>query len=249
MVIIWKALIEYVHENVKAGRSVNIRNFGCFSYNIKTELPKIAGRNVSPRAQDLVTHRQERKNIHHLTPVFVVDPKLQMHLVRYKGKEEISPSISQHSIFQKGFRTIYMNPVPVAAAACLGKDVVTDALNTIFLAIQDLIKFDKSIDLAFGFCNVRLTNRNLKVTFLKELSTNIGSAQFEDQMVRQKSPVSTLWKTSYGQSWANSTLGSLVRKPNLTMTSALNEKTQALKVMSLDMSSSGRFWNPRKAQM
>jgi len=66
----------------------------------------------------------------------------------------------------------------------LGKDVVTDALNTIFLAIHDLVKFDKDIDLAFGFCNVRLTNRNLKTTFLKDLNTSIGSAQFEDKMVR-----------------------------------------------------------------
>jgi len=70
-----------------------------------------------------------------LKPVFVVDGNLQYHLVRYPGKEEISPAISQHSIYQKGFRTIYANPVPVAAAACLGKDVVVDAMNTIFLAV------------------------------------------------------------------------------------------------------------------
>jgi hypothetical protein len=108
--------------------------------------------------------------------VFVVDPNLQYHLVRYKGKEEISPSISQHSIYQKGFRTIYANPVPVAAAACLGTDVVNDGLNILFLAIQDLIKLDKNIDLAFGFCNVRFLSRNLKVAFLPNLNQTIGSA-------------------------------------------------------------------------
>ena len=100
-----------------------------------------------------------------MKPVFVVDPDLQYHLVRYPGKEEISPAISQHSIYQKGFRTIYANPVPVAAAAMLGTDVVTDALNTIFLAIKDLIKYDKNIDLAFGFCNVRCMNKKLNVVF------------------------------------------------------------------------------------
>lgn len=118
---------------------------------------------------------------------------------------------------------------------------MTDALNTLFLAIQDLIKYDKNIDLAFGFCNVRIINRNLKVVFKEDLSQTIGSAKFEDSMVRQKSPVSTLWRTSYGQSWANSTLGSLVKKPNVTVTQTLNEKTAALKIMSLDLSSSGRF--------
>jgi hypothetical protein len=60
--------------------------------------------------------------------------------------------------------------VPVAAAACLGVDLVTDALNTLFLAIQDLIKYDKNIDLAFGFCNVRIINRNLKVVFKGDLN-------------------------------------------------------------------------------
>lgn len=149
---------------------------------------------------------------------------------------------SQHSIYQKGFRCIYANPVPIAAGACLGKDVVQDALNTLFLAIQDLIKYDKNIDLAFGFCNVRITNRNLKVVFREDLSKQIGNAKFEETMMRQRSPVSTLWKTSYGDSWARSTLGSLVKKPNEDVTMTLNEKVQALKVMSLDMSSSGRFY-------
>jgi hypothetical protein len=174
--------------------------------------------------------------------VFVIDPVVQYHLVRYPGKEEISPAISQHSIYQKGFRCIYANPVPVAAAAMLGKDVVQDALNTIFLAIQDLIKYDKNIDLAFGFCNVRIVNRNLKVVFHENLSKTVGGAQFEQQMVRQKSPVSTLWKTSYGETWAKSTLGSLVKKPNMQVTQTLNEKTEALRIMSLDLSSSGRFF-------
>ena len=53
----------------------------------------------------------------------------------------------------------------------LGTDVVTDALNTIFLAIKDLIKYDRNIDLAFGFCNVRMINRKLNVVFRGDLNT------------------------------------------------------------------------------
>ena len=174
-VIIWKSLIEYINQNVQAGRSVNVKKFGCFSYNVQTELPKIAQRTASPKV-DIFTQRQERKNIHHLKPVFVVDPVIQYHLVRYKGKEEISPAKSQHSIYQNGFRCIYANPVPVAAASCLGVDVVQYALNTLFLAIQDLIKQDKDIDLAFGFCNVRFMSRNLKTVFKSDLNQTIGSA-------------------------------------------------------------------------
>jgi len=61
-------------------------------------------------------------------------------------------------------------------------------------------------------------------------------------MIRQKSPVSTLWKTKYEDKWARSTLGSLVKKPNNVVTKTLNEKTQALKIMSVDMNSAGRFF-------
>jgi len=52
----------------------------------------------------------------------------------------------------------------------LGTDVVKDALNTMFLAIQDLIKLDKNIDLAFGFANVRCQGRNLSTVFKGDLS-------------------------------------------------------------------------------
>ena len=52
----------------------------------------------------------------------------------------------------------------------MGKDVTTDALNTLFLAIVDLIKYDKNIDLAFGFANVRCSGRNLSVVFKDGLS-------------------------------------------------------------------------------
>ena len=177
MLIIWKALIEYVGNNIKAGRSVNIKKFGSFTFDCETELPKIATRSISPKV-DIFTQRAERKNIHHLKPAFVVDQGLQFHLVRYPGKEQIVTARSQHSIYQKGFRTIYANPVPVAAAAMLGRDVVTDALNTIFLAVQDLIKYDKNIDLAFGFCNVRFSNRNLKVVFSETVKSEVGNYRF-----------------------------------------------------------------------
>ena len=175
MIIIWKALIEYLGENIRGGRSVNIKKFGAFSFNVQTELPKIAQRTISPKV-DLTTHIQDRKNIHHLKPVFIVDPCLQYHLVRYPGKEEISTAKSQHSIYQKGYRCIYANPVPVAAACMMGTDVVKDALNTMFLAIQDLIKLDKNIDLAFGFANVRCQGRNLSTVFKGDLNKSIGSA-------------------------------------------------------------------------
>ena len=133
---------------------------------------------------DIFTKRVERKNIHHLKPVFIVDPKIQYHLVRYPGKEEVSATKSQHSVYQKGFRTIYANPVPVAAGAAMGKDVTQDSLATIFRAIVDLIKYDKNIDIAMGFCNIRLIGKTLSYVFEDSLTIEVGAPTFEHQMAR-----------------------------------------------------------------
>jgi hypothetical protein len=59
-------------------------------------------------------------------------------------------------------------------------------------------------------------------------------------MKRSTSPVSLLWKTSYTKTFASSTLGTLIRKPNPEVVSTLNEKTMALKMMSLDLSSQSK---------
>jgi len=74
------------------------------------------------------------------------------------------------------------------------------------------------------------------------LNTTVGNAKFEQNMIRQKSPVSTLWRSKYDERWGRSTLGSLVKKPNNVVTKTLNEKTHALKIMSLDMNSAGRVF-------
>jgi len=56
---------------------------------------------------------------------------------------------------------IYCNPVPIASACLLGTDVVKDCLSTIFLAVQDLVKYGKDLNLAFGFCNIRIVGKGL----------------------------------------------------------------------------------------
>lgn len=42
MIIIWKAFVEYLNNNLRAGRSINIKKFGSFTFDIATELPRIA---------------------------------------------------------------------------------------------------------------------------------------------------------------------------------------------------------------
>jgi hypothetical protein len=62
-------------------------------------------------------------------------------------------------------------------------------------------------------------------------------------MKRSITPVSNTWKSSYTKTFAQSTLGTLLQKPNNEVVKTLNEKTLALKMMSLDLSSSGKFFS------
>ena len=66
----------------------------------------------------------------------------------------------------------------------MGADVTKDALNTLFRAIVDLIKYDKNVDLAMGFCNVRMVGKTLSVVFRSDLVTEVKAPSFEKQMVR-----------------------------------------------------------------
>ena len=70
MLIIWKALVTYLDQNMRAGRGIALRNFGAFTFDIQTELPKIArprDRSVGRgRYGNLETERAERKKVHHL---------------------------------------------------------------------------------------------------------------------------------------------------------------------------------------
>ncbi len=171
----------------------------------------------------------------------MVDPKLQTHLIRYSGKQEVDPAKSQRSIFQQGFRMIYANAVPIAQCCHMGKDVVEDVLKNILLAIQDLIKYDRHIQLQFGFANVNFINRNLTVKFAEFLSKTVKEKEFMTTMRRSNSPVATTWRTNTQTQFYKSPLGTMIRKPDSEVNQALMQKTQALKMMSLDMSSSAKF--------
>jgi nucleoid DNA-binding protein len=63
MMIIWKSMIEYLNNNLRAGRSVNIKGFGSFTFDIDTELPRIATKTINPNT-DLEDQRLDRKHVH-----------------------------------------------------------------------------------------------------------------------------------------------------------------------------------------
>lgn len=243
MLIVWRGLVTYLDKELRAGRSVNIRGFGAFTFDIATELPKIANTvfGKGPCMKDLDVARAERKHVHHLKPRFVIDGDLQALTIRYHGKEQITPAKSQRSIFQKGFRMIYANPVPIAAACQMGTDVVQDTLRTIFLAIKDMLKYDHNIMLQFGFCNISFVNKACKVVFAPYLVAEAKDKDFENNMRRSTTAVSNTWRSNTRENFFKSSLGTMIRNPNQEVNEALMRKTEALKWMSMDMSSAAKF--------
>lgn len=50
---------------------------------------------------------------------------------------------------------------------------------------------------------------------------------------------SSFWKTSYKAEWGKSALGNLVKSPQQDVVDVISMKTEALKLMSIDFSSTG----------
>lgn len=65
MLIIWKAFVEYLNENLRAGKSVNVKKFGAFTFDIDTDLPRIATKQINPSI-DLEDQRLDRKHVHRI---------------------------------------------------------------------------------------------------------------------------------------------------------------------------------------
>jgi len=88
-----------------------------------------------------------------------------------------------------------------------------------------LIKLDYHIQLAFGFANVTFTNKAMRVHFADYLSGQVKNKDFETTMRRSNSPVSTTWRTNTQQEFFKSSMGTMIRKPNAEVNSALAQKT------------------------
>eukprot|EP00919_Chromeraceae_sp_WS-2016_P077050 GHVR01182328.1.p1 GENE.GHVR01182328.1~~GHVR01182328.1.p1 ORF type:complete len:131 (+),score=10.92 GHVR01182328.1:3577-3969(+) len=130
---------------MEAGKGINYRGFGAFSFEVVTDLVKPAQLSNFDITKGLEGQREERLHNHRIRPCFVPDAKLSDVLLRYPGKEEIDKPKSQHSIYQKGFNMIYCNPAPIAYSCSLNREVAESALNTFARAVCDLSELGKTM--------------------------------------------------------------------------------------------------------
>lgn len=63
MMLIWKSFVEYLNNNLRSGKSINVKRFGTFTYDISSELPKIATKTLNA-LNDIEEQRLDRKHIH-----------------------------------------------------------------------------------------------------------------------------------------------------------------------------------------
>ena len=143
------------------------------------------------------------------------DKKLHEMLLRYPGKEEITKPQSQHSIYQKGFNMIYCNPVPIAAAAELDKDVTESILNTFARAVCDLTELGKSMDILIGPCHIKINNRNMTHSFPSNFACNLNNTEYEKNLKKSLKETKQHWQEPYEQKWEKSNLSSMINKTGL----------------------------------
>lgn len=169
MLIIWRAFCEYIKEKLYSYTGVNVKGFGAFTFEVACELPKIGIDFKQAKLKSFGELIIEKKTTHKMRPCFVVDQRYKKNLVKFNDKEELTKPKSQASVYQKGFKMTYCNPIPIAAACYLPKNVIIDTLAAIFNAILDLINLGKNVSLKTGFCNISFFDSNLKYTFNPDL--------------------------------------------------------------------------------
>jgi nucleoid DNA-binding protein len=235
--MIFKSLSEYIKENLTSGKSVNLKGFGAFSFEIDSTHVEPAMYSTIDFKRDLDEQRAERKHVHKVRPCFVVDSKFKYMLSRYPGKEELSNPKSQNSIYQQGFGMVFCNPTPIAAACYLGKETVQAAINAFVEAVGNLTQLGYNLDINFGFARVSINNKNLTYKYVTDFSRTMNKSSFESKIKKAEVATSSFWQTSMQEKWMNSTLSGLLKQPDADKVQAMNEKTLALKIMSLDLNS------------
>ncbi|CAG9321571.1 unnamed protein product [Blepharisma stoltei] len=238
MQLIWKATVEYIHEKILEGKGVNIKGFGAFTFDIETKLAPVTA--INPTSGEIDDQRLDRKHLHKNRPVFIPDPSLQSVLLRYHGKNQVEKPASQRSVFQRGFQMIFCNPVPIAQACYIDKNVVVDTHRAIFSAIKELATAGRSITIPFNFAVIIISNLTLETRFNQNFAQNTNSKYYEAKMRKSDVPCATFWQTTSQDKWRSSALSSLWSKPDRREVQTMNEKTLALKIMSLDLASSVR---------
>jgi len=92
----------------------------------------------------------------------------------------------------------------------------------------------------FGFVRVNIIEKNLSYKYKPDFNTVLNHTSFETKMKKSVKQTSGHWTATTKEKWAQSNLSLLLKKPDADKVQNLNDKTLALKIMSLDMNTAER---------
>lgn len=78
---------------------------------------------------------------------------------------------------------IYCNPVPIAAACYLAKDVVSDCIGAFVKAVNDLTKLGHSMRINLDFVTLNITNKSLSHKFQPAFESQLNQSGFEHRVI------------------------------------------------------------------
>jgi len=169
-----------------------------------------------------------------IRPCFLVDGTLEKSLLRFPNKREIDAPKSQHSIYQQGTSMIFCNAGPIAAGCHFSSVVTKSILDAIVHAITDLTALGRDLVLDFGYCVLRINNKDLSYKFEDGLAHELNNPDFESKLRQSDRNTADFWKADAGKKFQKTELGTMLPKKTGVEEKDQYQKTLALKIMSLD---------------
>lgn len=109
---------------------------------------------------------------------------------------------------------MFCNPGPIAASCYLSKDVVQSTHQAFIQAVCDLTRLGYNLSIGLGFIKFTVNNKDLKYSYSREFVNTLNNNNFEYKMRKSDMATSDYWQTSYQSKWAESSLNTLLKRPN-----------------------------------
>jgi len=62
----------------------------------------------------------------------------------------------------------------------------------------------RDLDINFGFCRIRISDRNLSYSYKQDFSRILNHTSFESKIKKAETATSSFWKTSFVDKWKSS---------------------------------------------
>lgn len=173
-----------------------LKNFGTFMFEV-IKKPKLPSQ-LTPFNPEKGLHESfaERTNVNSVRPCFVVDGKFRNALSRFMNKNEVDVPGSQATAYEKGVNILYCNATPIAGRCSLPKELAQSIITALFDAVADIAQTGMTLNLDFGFAQVRVDNKNMTYKYSPVFVSRTSTPAFSNCFKTSVGLTSNIWKTS-----------------------------------------------------